>query len=127
VASFYQKIFIAALIAAFGGEVAIFYLKKLLVNPKVIFAADISGIVERAALVFVIVMGGYFIFLMPLIVLIRAFFLSGEGQMKGFSDIIKREEPAIQFQKIRLKSELAATLLASPALGILFGIIATFF
>lgn len=125
--TFYQKIFITALIAAFGGEIIIFYLKKLLVNPNVNFAIDISGIVERAALVFVIVLGGYFVFLMPFIVLIRAFFLTGEGWMIGFSDIIKREEPAIQFQKIRLKSELAVTLLASPALGILFGIIATFF
>jgi hypothetical protein len=43
-----------------------------------------------------------------------------------FSDIIKREEPAVQFQKVRIKSELAVTLLASPTLGILLGIIAKF-
>lgn len=122
----YQKIFIAALIAAFCGDIVIFYLRKLLVNPNVNFAFDISGIVERAALIFVIVIGGYLVFLMPLIVLIRAFFLTEEGLMIGFSEIIKREEPAVQFQKIRLKSELAVTLLASPALGILLGIVASF-
>jgi hypothetical protein len=127
VPTFYQKIFIAALLAAFGGEIIIFYLKKLLVNPNVIFTADFGGVIERAALIFAIVSGGYFVFLMPFIVLCRAFFLMGEGVMRGFSDIIKREEPAIQFQKIRLKSELAVSLLASPAIGIIFGIIATFF
>jgi len=82
-------------------------------------------IIERAALVFVIVLGGNYVALIPFIVLLRALSLMGEGNFKRVSNIIKREEPAIQFQKIRLKSELAVTLLASPALGILFGMIAT--
>jgi hypothetical protein len=127
VLTFYQKLFIAALLAAFCGDIIIFYLKKLLVNPNIRFAFDISGMIERVALILVIILGNYYVFFIPLIVLVRAVYLMGEGSFKGFSDIIKREEPAIQFQKIRLKSELAVTLLASPTLGILFGIIATFF
>ena len=122
----YQKILIAALLAVFGGDIIIFYLKKLLVDPKAAFTIDISGIVERTALILIIAAGSFYVFLIPVIVMIRALFLVGEGRMKMFSDIIKREEPAVQFQKIRLKSDLAVTLLASPTLGILFGIAAKF-
>ena len=122
----YQKILIAALIAVFGGDIIIFYLKKLLVDPKAAFTIDISGVIERAALIIVISAGSFYVFLIPAIVLIRALFLMGEGRMKVFSDIIKREEPAVQFQKVRIKSELAVTLLASSTLGILLGIIAKF-
>ena len=122
----YQKILIAALIAVFGGDIIIFCLKKLLVDPKAAFTIDISGVIERAALIIVISAGSFYVFLIPAIVLIRALFLMGEGRMKVFSDIIKREEPAVQFQKIRLKSDLAVTLLASSTLGILLGIIAKF-
>jgi hypothetical protein len=126
VLAIYQKILIAALIAVFGGDIIIFYLKKLLVDPKAAFTIDISGVIERAALIIVISAGSFYVFLIPAIVLIRALFLMGEGRMKVFSDIIKREEPAVQFQKIRLKSDLAVTLLASSTLGILLGIIAKF-
>jgi len=126
VLAIYQKILIAALLAVFGGDIIIFYLKKLLVDPKAAFTIDISGIVERTALILIIAAGSFYVFLIPVIVMIRALFLVGEGRMKMFSDIIKREEPAVQFQKIRLKSDLAVTLLASPTLGILFGIAAKF-
>ena len=122
----YQKILIAAILAVFGGDIIIFYLKKLLVDPKAAFTIDISGIIERIALIIVISAGGFYVFLIPAIILIRALFLMGEGRMKMFSDIIKREEPAVQFQKVRIKSELAVTLLASSTLGIMLGIIAKF-
>ncbi len=116
---------IAVVIATFAGDPLIFYLRRTLVNPHVSFDIDISGMIERAALILVIVLGGNYVVLIPFIVLVRALSLMGEGNFKKFSNIIKREEPAIQFQKIRLKSELAVTLLASPTLGILSGIIAT--
>jgi hypothetical protein len=126
VLAIYQKILIAALIAVFGGDIIIFYLKKLLVDPKAALTIDISGIIERLALIIVISAGSFYVFLIPAIIFIRALFLMGEGSFRKFSDIIKREEPAVQFQKIRLKSELAVTLLASSTLGILLGIIAKF-
>jgi hypothetical protein len=127
VLTIYQKIIIAALVAAFAGDPLIYYLKKLLVDPRARFAVDLSGILERTALIFAIVMGRYFIVLIPLVVLIRALSLMEEGSLKKYSTIIKREEPAIQFQKVQLKSELAVTLLASSTLGILLGITATLF
>lgn len=120
----YQKILIAALIAAFGGEFIIFYLKKLLVGTNVSFAFDLSGIIERTALILLIFVGSYYIFFIPIIVIVRALFMIGKSQLRALSYIIKREEPAVQFQKIRIKSELAVTLLASPLLGIIFGILA---
>lgn len=123
----YQKVIIAALVAAFAGDPLIYYLKKWLVDPRARFAVDLSGIIERAAIITTIVLGGYFIILIPLIVLARALSLMEEGSLKKYSTIIKREEPAIQFQKVQLKSGLAVTLLASSTLGILLGITATFF
>jgi uncharacterized membrane protein (UPF0182 family) len=126
VLAIYQKILIAALIAVFGGDIVIFYLKKLLVDPKAVFTIDLSGIIERTVLILIIAAGSFYVFLIPVIVMIRALFLVGEGRMKVFSDIINREEPAVQFQKVRIKSDLAVTLLASPTLGILLGIIAKF-
>jgi len=126
VLAIYQKILIAAIIAVFGGDIIIFYLKKLLVDPKAAFTIDLSGIIERLALITVISAGSFYLLLVPAIVLIRALFLMGEGRMKVFSAIINREEPAVQFQKVRIKSELAVTLLASPTLGILLGVIAKF-
>ena len=123
----YQKIIIAAIVAAFAGDPLIYYLKKSLVNPRVTFAFDLSGIIERTALIFAIVMGGYYIILIPFIVFVRAMALMQEGNLKKYSTIIKREEPAIQFQKVKLKSELAVTVLASSTLGILLGITATLF
>jgi len=127
VLTFYQKIFVAALLVSFGGEIIIYYLKKLLVNPNARFSFNISGMIERIALLLVIAIGGYYIILVPFIILIRAIFALGDGNIKGFADIIYREEPAVQFQKIRLKSDLAVTLLASPALGIITGITAALF
>jgi len=126
VLAIYQKILIAALIAVFGGDIIIFYLKRLLVDPKEAFTIDLSGIIERLALIFIIAAGSFFLFLIPVIVMIRALFLMGEGRMRAFSNIINRNEPAVQFQKVRIKSELAVTLLASSTLGILLGIIAKF-
>jgi hypothetical protein len=127
VLTFYQKILIAALLVSLGGEIIIYYLKKLLIDPNARFSFDLSGMMERIALLLVIAIGGYYFVLAPFIVLARAVFVLSEGRMKGFADIINREEPAVEFQKIRLKSDLAITLLASPALGILSGITAALF
>jgi len=101
-----------------------FYLKRLLVSSTVKYSPDMSGMIERTAILLAVIAGGYWMLLIPAIVLIRAVFVLGEGSFRNISDIIKREEPAIEFQKIRLKSELGLSLLASPLLGILFGILA---
>ena len=117
------KISTLLLIAALVGEFIIYILKRLLVSEKSRFSFDVSGIVERVALPAVILAGGWYNALIPVIVIIRALYFAS-GSFGGIANIINREEPAVEFQKIRLKSELSISLLASPALGILFGILA---
>jgi predicted small secreted protein len=122
----YEKILIAVLLAVLCGEVAVFCLKRYFADPSLEYSPDISGMIERSALVIAINLGGNLVYFIPLIIIIRAFFLAGGNGMRGFSELIKRDEPAVQFQKIRLKSELSVSLLASPAIGIIFGLIAIF-
>ena len=117
------KILILLLIAAFVGEYIIYILKRLVVSEKSRFSADVSGMVERVALAAAILGGGWYNALIPVIIIIRALYFVS-GSFGGIANIINREEPAVEFQKIRLKSELGISLLASPALGILFGILA---
>jgi hypothetical protein len=122
----YEKILIAVVLAVLCGEVAIFYLKRFFADKSMEYSPDISGMIERPAIVIAVVLGGYFLLFIPLIIIVRAFFLAGGNWVKGLSELIKRDEPAVQFQKIRLKSELSVSLLASPAIGIIFGLIAIF-
>lgn len=121
----YEKVLIALIFAAFGGEIIIFYLKKIFVNPKSGFSFDPSGMIERSLILILIIAGGSFILVIPIIVALRAICILGKGSFKNISDILIRKEPALEFQKIRLKSELGLSLIASPAIGILFGILAT--
>ncbi len=119
-----QKIAVALLLASFGGEFIIYLLKKLLVSEKTRFSFDISGFVERIALTIVIMAGGIYYYLIPLIIILRASIIAGEGTFRKIACIISREEPAVEFQKIRSKSELAVSLISSPSLGIFIGILA---
>jgi hypothetical protein len=119
-----QIIVFLFLIAVIGGELLIYLIKRLLVSEKIGFSFDVSGMIERVLLIAAILGGGIFYYLIPVIILVRAFILAGEGTFKKIACIINREEPALEFQKIRLKSELTVDLLSSPAIGVIFGIIA---
>ena len=122
----YEKILIAILLAVLCGEVAVFYLIRYFVNSSFGYFPDISGIIERVAIVVAVILGGNYQFYVPLVILIRVIFLARAKGEKGSFELIKRDEPAVQFQKIRLKSEFAVSALASPAIGIIFGLIAIF-
>ena len=102
----------------------VFWLKKLLVDPRVPLRLDLSGIIERMAIVAAFAAGGWFLLFVPLIIASRFTFILDQSKLKKYSDIMNREEPALSFQKIRLKSDLAITLLASPAIGIIFALLA---
>ena len=121
---FYQKFILAVVFAAIGGDFMIFLLKKILISPKFRFSVDISGIIERIILILLIDVGGTYLFLLPVVISIRALFVLEKGNFIKFADILKREEPAVEFQKIRLKSEISLSLVLSPFLGILLGILA---
>ena len=60
---------------------------------------------------------------MLIIIILRASIIAGEGTFRKIACIISREEPAVEFQKIRSKSELAVSLISSPSLGIFIGIL----
>ena len=111
------------LLASFGGEFLVFYLKKLLVYSRARFSFDASGIIERMMLVTLIFVGGWSMLLIPVIMVARAAYVLDWSRLKRFSDIINKREPAVEFQKVKLKSDIILTLLASPALGLLFGIL----
>lgn len=120
-----QTLIIAVILAAFGGETALFLLKKLLISPKSMFSFEVSGMIERPALAVVIILGGPSLLLIPFIVMIRAVFLLWKANLIGLANILKREEPAVEFQRIRLKSELSLSLISSPFLGIMSGLLAS--
>lgn len=120
----YQKLIIALIFAALCGDLIIHWLKIFLVNPHSRFSFDISGIIERTALILLIAIGGIYMTLLPVVVAIRVVFLLDKGKFIRFADILKREEPAVEFQKVRLKSEISLSLVLSPFLGILLGILA---
>lgn len=63
-------------------------------------------------------------FFAPLVIIARWVFINTNSSFKKMMDIINREEPALEFQKIRAKSEIAAALLLSPILGIISGVLA---
>ncbi|MFH1709737.1 MAG: hypothetical protein ABH860_01535 [bacterium] len=119
-----QNFLTMLLIASLGGEFLLFWLKKLLVDPRIFFKFDLSGVTERMAIVTAFTAGGWFLLFVPLIILARASFMFDQSKLKKYSDIINREEPALEFQKVKLKSDFIITLLASPAIGILFGMLA---
>jgi hypothetical protein len=119
-----QLFFAVLLLASLGGEFLVFLLKKLLVDQRTSFTFDLSGIVERMALVTAIAAGGLFLIFIPVIILARAFFILEQKELIKYSGILNIKEPAIEFQKIKLKSDLVITLLSSPLIGAAFGVLA---
>jgi hypothetical protein len=120
----YQKLAVFALLTSIGGEYLVYFFKKLLVDKRVGSRVEFSGMLERTILLLCIVYGGLMLWLIPLVILIRAIFVLTKANFVRFSGLLNRKEPSLEFQKIRLKSELLINLLLSPALGILFASIA---
>jgi len=114
----------AIFLASAGGEIALHYLKKLLVSEKTAFSFDVTGFIERPAIACAILAGRHYYWAIPFIIILRAFFFAGKGTYEKIACIINREEPAIEFQKIRLKSEISVPLVCSPLIGILIGSLA---
>jgi len=124
VLQFYQKFILAIVFASIGGDFIIYLLKIMLISPKFRFLVDVSGIIERIVLILLIAVGGTYLVLLPVVIAIRALFVLEKGNFIRFADILKREEPAVEFQKIRLKSEISLSLVLSPFLGIILGLLA---
>jgi hypothetical protein len=107
-------------IAAFGGSFLIYYLTNFLLQEKAKFAFDWDGVIERAAVAY-LVMTPKFLFLIPLVILIKiAVRLIALG---FFPSLLKSGEPGVVAQKVTLKAELALSLFISPVFAALVGII----
>jgi hypothetical protein len=107
-------------IAAFGGSFLIYYLTNFLLQEKARFAFDWDGVIERAAVAY-LVMTPKLLFLIPVVILLK---VACRLIALGFlSSLLKRSEPGVAAQKVTLKAELALELFLSPVFAILVGII----
>jgi hypothetical protein len=108
-------------IAAFGGTLLIHYLRNFLLTEKLPLAWDWDGLIERAAIAYLIIAKPDWWYLIPGAILLKLMFRLAGLALTG--SISKRPEPGAVYQKVTLKSELALELLLSPAFAILVGVI----
>jgi hypothetical protein len=108
-------------VAAFGGTMLIHYLRDLLLTEKLPLAWDWDGLLERAAIAYLLIALPSYWYLVPAVILakllVRLIGLAVSG------NISKVNEPGAAYQKVTLKAELAFELIASPFFAILVGII----
>ena len=121
--TFYQKAIILLFLSSFAGEVLLIYLKNLLIGGKNRLTIEAFGLIERALIGLSIIWGGYAPLFIFIIVPLRWLLILNKLGIKGGMTAIRINEPAMEYQKIKLKSELLFTLLASPTLGIIFGVL----
>ena len=107
-------------VSAFGGTLLIHFLKNFLLTEKGQLAWDWDGIIERALIAYLVAAGSW-LFLIPVIILIKVVFrLATIGLIANFLSV---EEPGVVSQRVKLKSELALDLIISPLFAILVGVI----
>lgn len=116
-----SRIILSLLISVFGGTFLLYFLKKSLVDEKLAFSFDLSGMLERFFITLLFFGPTPLILLLPLIVGIKAFHIL---QLKKLSSLVRREEPSLSYQKVKIKSLLGIDLLLSPLLAILVGMVA---
>lgn len=107
-------------IAAFGGSFLIYYLTNFLLQEKAKFTFDWDGVVERAAVTYLI-MTPSFLWLIPVVILVKIMFRL--ISLAFLSSLLKTSEPGTVPQKVKFKAELALELFLSPVFAILVGII----
>jgi len=108
-------------IAAFGGAFLLHYLKNFLLKEKLRFSWDWDGVLERGLIAGTIVFFPDRLYFIPLIIIIK---IAGRLLWLGFAAGLTRvNEPAIAYQKVLLKTELALDLFVSPLFAILCGMI----
>jgi len=107
------------IITIYGGSFFLYYMKKTFVDPNSQFGFDPLGMMERLFVFFSFLIGGAWLLLIPIVVLLKSLVL-----FLGIkSTILNLNEPALQFQKIKLKSNISFDMLISPVFSILMGII----
>ncbi|HVN67333.1 MAG TPA: hypothetical protein VMT55_03100 [Candidatus Sulfotelmatobacter sp.] len=108
-------------IAAFGGAFILHYLKNYLLKEKLKFSWDWDGVVERGLIAGLFVFYPAWLILVPLIVIIK---IAGRLLWLGLTGgLAKVDEPAIAYQKVSIKEDLALDLFVSPLFAIIIGMI----
>jgi len=103
-------------ISSVGGALFLHYLKNFLLEEKTPFAWDWDGLVERPIITLFIILGGYWLYYIPSVVLLK---LVGRLLILRLPKILGK----IDSQKARLRSEFAFDLIVSPIFAILIGVI----
>lgn len=119
----FQIVALVGIISVFGGEFLIFFLKKYFLNPRSVFTFELSGMIERASIITAFVLGGLFFAAIPAMIIIRGAYVLNKEGLEKLSSLITKEEPALEYQKIKLKFEIIITVSVSPLLGILSGLL----
>jgi len=73
---------------------------------------DWDGIIERALIVVIFTTGGPFYFVIPVVIAIRILFYL------NLHSFVNNREPAMEFQKIKFKTEMLLDLILSPVLAV---------
>jgi len=111
----------ALIVSAVGGAGGIYYAKKQLADASEKFKLDVIGIFERLLVTGSVAVGGKLLLLVPVVIAIKiVFYLSG---LRKWSDILSRKEPAMAYQKVKLKADLALELIISPLFAVIVGLI----
>jgi len=108
-------------IAAFGGTLLLHYLRNFLLAEKLPLAWDWDGLLERAAIAYIVIALPNWWYFIPCVILLKLLVrLAGLARAGGIGKV---REPGAVFQQVTLKAEFAFDLIVSPAFAILVGVI----
>jgi len=112
---------IAVLISAFGGALFLSLIKKYITVTSVKIQLDPPGMLERSLITVFVALGSFYVFFIPLIIFAKGIYII--SNLTGWAGLLERREPTMAYQKVKLKSNIAVELLASPLFAIIVGII----
>src|SRR3989338_7808380 len=99
------RLILALFLSTLGGTVVVHYLKNFLFKGKTKLRPDGDGLIERCLITYLLVANQTFIFLIPVIVILKILFRI--FSIGIFENLSQRTEPGLVWQKVRLKGELA--------------------
>ncbi|MFH0886819.1 MAG: DUF3307 domain-containing protein [bacterium] len=121
----YIIVFTGIFAATYAGSVLLYYLKKTFIDERSGFDQGYDGMGERAAIFFLVLLGGYYWFLIPLAVFFKViFYFSNVLQVRpGFDIILGEKNTVVRNRTIERKGEIAMDLMASPAWAIITALV----
>jgi|GEM_PF-370363 len=109
--------------STYGSSFVLYYIKTTFIDKQIFYRRDKDGMIERGIVFSLLLLPWQLFLLIPVIVGIRIlYYLNFTSHFKEWVDIIKRIEPSVEYQKVKLKSYLTVDLVGSPVLAVLIGI-----